>query len=231
MELNDNEGDLLQYRSVSRAALLALLLGLLSPLALVSPLLWPMPVVAIAVSLLALRNLSTHTTELIGRSAAIAGLVIAVFFGAWAPARNISRSWLLQSQARPLTDEFIDLFLSGEIHQAHQLTLPPAQRRPPETSLDEFYKNNETAHDQLDRFLTGEATQRLLSLGAGAKVDSSRSLGIDKIEGHWHSGRQYTISNSQARDRLTINVIAVRRTAKETDHITWRIVGLRLPPE
>ena len=230
MELNDNEGDLIHYRSVSRAAMLALLLGLLSSLALVNTLLWALPVVAIAVSLLAMRNLSTHSTELVGRSAAIVGLAAAIFFGAWAPARDISRSWLLQSQAKPLTDEFIDLFLSGKLHEAHQLTLRPIQRQSRGTSLAAFYENSDTAREQLKEFLAPEAPQILLSLGNGAKVDSSRSSGIN-FQVNWHVGRQYTISNFQNKESVTINVVALRRTAKNTDHVTWEIVGLGIPPE
>lgn len=72
------------YRPVSVPAIAALVLGALSALALVSPLLFVVPLVAVAVAVAALADVEREGAAKAGRLAAVAGLALAVGFGAQA---------------------------------------------------------------------------------------------------------------------------------------------------
>ena len=72
-------------------SVVTLALGALGFLALLRPVFWIVPLMAIVIGLVSLRSLATHP-EQIGRRAVLVGLAVAVFFGAWASTRYFSRS-------------------------------------------------------------------------------------------------------------------------------------------
>ena len=69
------------YHSVSSVAVVALVVGILSPLAFAHVLLWSLPLVGVAVSLAALVQIDRSDGVLIGRKAAIVGLVLSLIAG------------------------------------------------------------------------------------------------------------------------------------------------------
>src|SRR5262245_37373306 len=80
---------LARYSAISRAALLALFLGLASALVLVSPLLVIVPLAAAAIAIVALRQIATSGGQYTGRWSATAGLCLAMLFAGW----GLSRQW------------------------------------------------------------------------------------------------------------------------------------------
>ncbi len=68
-----------EYRSISGWAVAGLIIGLLSPLALVDPLLWAVPIVAGMVCVRAFGQIKQKAPAMIGRKAALVGLWLAVF--------------------------------------------------------------------------------------------------------------------------------------------------------
>src|SRR5688500_10904316 len=88
-----DETALASYQGVSIMAVLALLLGVASALALVHPFLWVVPPVAVVLSILAIRAIDAPDSNLTGRRLAIAGLALALLFGLWAPSRVLTRQW------------------------------------------------------------------------------------------------------------------------------------------
>ncbi len=157
------------YRSISVTAVLALLFGCASALALVHPFLWVIPAVAVVTAIFALRAIANEGANLAGRGLAIAGLILALFFGGWAPTRIVTRQWHLYRQARPYADQWLELLRAGKIYEAHQLMQAADERQKPGTSLEVFYKNSADARKQLDgtfelrpaltmRTLAGDAT-------------------------------------------------------------------------
>lgn len=76
-----NADELGQYQAVSLSAVFALLLGLISPLAFLSPILVMIPVLGTIVSLVALSKLRVAGGGLIGARLARIGLILAIVFG------------------------------------------------------------------------------------------------------------------------------------------------------
>ena len=75
-----------QYRALSTAAVASLIVGLLSPLAILSWTLVVVPFIGIPISLVALIKTRRHREELSGESLARVGLVLSLVFGIVGPA-------------------------------------------------------------------------------------------------------------------------------------------------
>ena len=75
-EYQDLESPAGAYHSVSALAIIALVVGLLSPLAFAHELLWALPLTAIALSIVAIVRIDRSEGLLIGRWAAVLGLVV-----------------------------------------------------------------------------------------------------------------------------------------------------------
>src|SRR5688500_8081138 len=92
--------ELSDYRPLNRYAIVALILGLASGLALTHPALLMIPALGAIISLLALRQFKVSETKQSGRSIAIIGLAASVMFASWSVARESSRQRYLFEHAR-----------------------------------------------------------------------------------------------------------------------------------
>jgi hypothetical protein len=79
--------DYLQYRALSTAAVAALIVGLLSPVAILGWTLLVVPLIGIPLSLFALAKVRKHHQELTGEGLAKAGLALSLAFAVLGPAR------------------------------------------------------------------------------------------------------------------------------------------------
>ena len=148
---NDAPSDEIQYRSLSMLAVLGLILGLFSLLALVSPVLWVVPLVAIVVSVTALRRIKNDAERSGGRLATI-GLLIAVCVGLWAVSYHFSREWYLFHTAKRFADQWLEVVQSGNLQEAHQLHLPYLDRFNDKSKLDEYYDSVVEIEDSVTEF-------------------------------------------------------------------------------
>ncbi len=87
-----------QYQAISLTAVLALFLGLLSPLAFLSPVLLITPLIALAVASKALSEIGAPNSGLSGARFARAGLVLAILFGVASCSRLVVSN-LLESRS------------------------------------------------------------------------------------------------------------------------------------
>src|SRR5436305_15202732 len=74
----DDPEQITEYRTLSVLAIISLIIGLISPVAIAAPFLLVVPFVGIAVSLLALRRIAVSGGVLAGRWAATLGLVLSL---------------------------------------------------------------------------------------------------------------------------------------------------------
>ncbi len=133
------EMDLVRYRSVSRLALLSLLLGLLSIVTLLHPLLLIVPVATVIIAVLALRNIAASQDELMGRKLAIVGLMFGLFFAGFAPSRRIIDRQLAYADAQQFGEHWLQMIGEGRLYEAFELHLPPQERQPPGSDLQRYY--------------------------------------------------------------------------------------------
>jgi len=97
------------YRALSLWAMAALALGLLSGIAVFSPLLGIFPLAAIGVAGYALWRISVYSDRLAGRWMAIVPLILAPFFLGWGLSRDFSRREVLYGLAREFADDWLSL--------------------------------------------------------------------------------------------------------------------------
>jgi hypothetical protein len=148
------------YRTISILSIVGLILGIAAPLAFFAPLLYAIPIAGITVALMSIRGISLSDGALIGRKAAIIGLVLSVASLSAAFMRTAMFQQLLSRQARVATLEWIELLRSGDAETAYKLTSASRQGSPPNaadpanaaeksTPLDTF-RANPVAHFLLD---------------------------------------------------------------------------------
>jgi hypothetical protein len=125
-------------------AILALLLGLVSPLALVNPLLLAVACGCIAVAIVALRQINANPDVLSGRGLAYGGLFLAAVFLAYTPVRLWMHFERVQGNAQKLAGTFLDLLSQGRIYEAHQLSRLKFSAPDP-ASIDKDFEGFENA--------------------------------------------------------------------------------------
>jgi hypothetical protein len=217
--------DQVQYRSVSGLAVLALLLGILSVIALAHPGAWIMPLPAIVCSLWALRRIQRQPDELLGRKAALIGLVLALGFGTWAPSRYYCDRWLLNRQAREFIEQWFQFVFQGELEVAHQATLDYYLRQPEGTLLDEFYQNNPEDLTELQTYFSRGLAQDVVDLGAEGRTRFEKSLGMFFIGSSCQITQRFLVYRGDQEEPVAHAQIRAARDV-EQDVVYWTVVGL-----
>lgn len=127
------------YRPLNRLALVSLILGLLSSLALIHPVFFLVPVLAFLCSILALRQMPAGDQRQSGRALAILGICFSLLFVSWGVGREISRQRYMFRHARHFAEEWLELFRQGKYYEAHQLSMMESRRLEPGESLEKHY--------------------------------------------------------------------------------------------
>jgi hypothetical protein len=174
-EYQDLESPAGAYHSVSALAIIALVAGLLSPLAFAHELLWSLPLTAIALSIVAIVRIDRSEGQLVGRWAAVLGLVISLFCVAGAITHATTRRLWLAYRAERMAERFIELLREGKPREAHQLWTRPVYQMAPGSDLAELYKANDALAKEYEGFLEREVIRNLRSLTAEAEIDHVRT--------------------------------------------------------
>jgi len=164
------DGEIVRYRALSSLAMLALLAGLLSPLAMFAPSLWLAPLAAVILAGLALWRIARRAPDLIGRAAALTGLMLGVAFLVAAPVDEMVYRYCLRQQAREFAAMWIDAVRHGEVYKAHHLMVDPKHRQSLESKLADFYVANETWRRSLNYFRNEPVMRTLFRLGQDAQI-------------------------------------------------------------
>jgi hypothetical protein len=162
--------EVVRYRALSSLAVAGLLAGLLSPLAMFAVALWLVPLAAVLLSAFALRRIATRWPALIGRPAALAGLMLGAAFLVAAPVDNVVYRYYLRQQARQFAEIWIDAVRHGQVYKAHQLMIDPNHRVTLENNLADFYRKNETQRHRLKLFVDEPTMRTLFALGPDARI-------------------------------------------------------------
>lgn len=164
------EADIVAYRSLSRAALAAAGLGVLSFTALLHPLLLVVPLVAVVAGVVALRSIAVNTEVLSGRWLAVAGLLLAALFAAAAVSREISRDWVVTSRAERFGRAWLQAVVDGRLEVAYEMCLPPTMRQTPGTDLVKYYGGNPEKNEALQQYFDNSPARELAKFGADGQL-------------------------------------------------------------
>jgi hypothetical protein len=167
------------YRPISTTAIIALLLGLLSPLAIFWSLLWLLPLLGVLVSAAALRSIHRSDGSLAGRGLAVTGLLMSLVIGSMVIAGEFTRKRLVVAQGTPWGVKWCELLLQGRTEEALELKQGPTTRRP-FTSLEKYYGENDSAKARLAGFREEPLIELLTSAPEGSRVVPGEVLGVDR---------------------------------------------------
>jgi len=178
--LRPDEQPLAEYRSVSRMAVLAAVLGVVSAVALTTPLLAPVPLAAIVIAAIALRSIAVSNDQLTGRAAATFGLCLATLFLGWSLARHFGRQAEIERQSRLVVDAWFNLVCNGKLREALQFRHPPASRIAAPQALVEHYEKDPEAVRELQQFASQTLVKELLSQGDRADIRFEAMVQADR---------------------------------------------------
>jgi len=132
------------YRPVSKLAVAAAVAGILSALALMTPLLWLLPLVGVALAVAGLADVARPGAEKAGRAAALLGLALSIGFGTQAVSGKLVTRWIAQRRSLAVAGAFLDAIRDDRIADVKSMlsqSLLPAQemsaRQPPSAEVVE----------------------------------------------------------------------------------------------
>jgi hypothetical protein len=217
-------GAISDYRPVSPLAVAALVLGICSAMALVTRFAWVVPLVAAAVAIAALADLARPGTAKAGRLLALAGLALAVGFGAQAVTSAAVDRWIESHRAGAAARAWIDAVRDGRPAEALGLcgaavastaSLPPD---PTETDVEVR---------RLERFIQLDAVRAVAACHATQpEVTSCQPLGTD--DNAW-TVRAALASCGGGEETLRL-VVSPKTTAAGTKGVVerWKVMAIDL---
>ena len=186
-----------RHRAVSPLSSLAvagLVLGLLSALAVLGPLLWIIPAAGAVTSGVALWRIGRPAALMAGRRLAQCGLLLSIMFGTMVQADG-ARLSLPGSQGSPAVRRHCGSAIScarpPQPQKAYQLTLPPRFRQPLDEQLGDFYRRNPHRRESLDDYLKTPLVRKLLALGPGGRPPLLRGQRAPGLQRRQRRGRTH----------------------------------------
>jgi hypothetical protein len=222
-----------RYRALSSLALVGLLAGLLSPLAMFSSLLWLVPLAAMVVSGLALRRIAARRSDLVGRPAALAGLVLGVTFLVAAPVSDMLYRHFLRQQARQFAQIWIDAVRQGDKFKAHHLMIEPGRRLPLESNLAVYYAKKPQWQRMLDEFCKEPAMKLLFALGPKAEIRFYETAAEGRTDIYDVVKQTYAVTYEDAEKQqktFFITLVLQRSVNTGSRQANWTLAGVEGPP-
>lgn len=179
-------GETIGYRPVSRLAVAAAVVGVLSSLSLTTPLLWIVPLVGTVLAAVALADVARPGAEKAGRAVALVGLALSVGFGAQALTSNLIAKSIMERRAQAVVHAWLDAIGEDRLAAARSMVaqhlLPPTH--PPGHGPDEPpHHDHDHAADGKDALIESlPAVSAILGCG-NAAVRDVRSTGRDEETG------------------------------------------------
>ncbi len=122
--VNGHDDEPLGYRPVSGLAVAALVAGALSATAVISPVFWVVPLLAVGLACLGLTDVQRSGAEKVGRVAALGGLALAIGFGAQSVAATLTTRWISSARAQAAAGLWIEALQHGRADDARAMCLP-----------------------------------------------------------------------------------------------------------
>jgi hypothetical protein len=221
---SDDASELVGYRNVSTLAVVGLLLGIASPLCIFGKLLMIIPLAGVAVSLAALRRIGASGGMLVGRPAAVLGMVISIATGAAVVSHALVIRHLRVDQAVEVGKEWIKTALSGDTERAYFLAYGDA---PPDPGQPQDFGPGGNPYE---RFVAGPTVHALSSVGSGADIQFVETLQFgNQGRGEFYVRQRFLVtpqgSNSASTGErgVRINVLLQlhRTKAPGASYMTW----------
>ena len=226
------ESDIDGYSSISPAAIVALLLGLLSFFAVNNLLLLILPALAIIAAIMSLSAIARSDGGLSGRWAAVAGLALALLFASSAIVKATTRAWHVRSEGVAFADRWVDLVRRGDLQQAHQWHLPAAQRQNAGTSLTQFYHDSKVAQEELIRFQQSAPLSDVIAAPRDAKLRFVRVVEQISVDKNDRVAVLYALDPADGKGTPTQFVVVTERTTTANSPSgQWQVAAVAEPKD
>lgn len=182
-------GETISYRPVSKLAVAAAVVGVLSSLALTTPLLWILPLVGTVLAVVGLADVARSGAEKAGRAAALVGLALSIGFGAQAVTSSVVAKSIMDHRAKAVVHAWLDALGENRFSVARSMIAPHLLPQ----SLMDGHGPGEPGHQDHDHAADGKdtsieslpAVSAILRCGTAA-VRDVRYTGRDEETGeHW----------------------------------------------
>ena len=160
----DEWGDRRDYHLINAWSVIALVLALLSSAALLLPIFWIVPLLAIAASLIAIAKIRREPHLYIGYRMAVISLVLAALLGSWSVSRHQFFQARMFAVAEKNLDHWFELIRQGKLEEAHQLSLLVGMRSTDFTTLGEYYMNEKRARQEMQMFFANSVLRQIVEL-------------------------------------------------------------------
>jgi hypothetical protein len=241
-DLADEES--VSYRGLCSLAVVALLAGLLSPLAMFYTMPFIFPLVAVVAAALALWQIAAQAPNLAGRTAALVGLFLGLTFLVAAPADTWVYRHYIRREARQFTDSWINYVREGKVYQAHNLMIDPKKRVPPEVPPDtsveryyaDFYSRSDYQKRMLQPFLDKPLIRTLFALGKSAEYRyyETSEEGGDSNGDYVNMYYAVTFTDDQKQKKTFFIIVFLNRVRdRASDRCEWTLIkvdGPERPP-
>lgn len=229
MGLSDTlDDEVVAYRSVNSLAVLGAALAAASLLALATPWLAFLPIVAAVLCWMAALRVRRDPETQSGMGIAVTGLAISLLVvGATVIQRPVA-SWLHQASAGAVADRFVELVAKEDLVGAVELMVPFADRRPTPELAKVLYEGNDEAKKRLADFAAKEAVQRVAG-GETPRLSGPNVVGAI-------SGRRvvaylrYGVPAKAGNEPTTVQVELERSPSGRPGAVAWRVTGFDFPP-
>lgn len=216
-----------EYRSLSVLALLGLLFGLASPLCFGAPLLLAVPIVGVAISILALQRIAASNGALAGRWAAITGLFLCVAIGIAPFARQYVIRSYREQQAKDFAVDWLKLLVEGKSEEAFRLTIDSTRGPAPPAPGEKASPAN-----PYDTFLGLPLVKAMQAAGPDAEIRFDDTVKYDPQSFHQVFVRQKfeVVPHAGKSDAKPIDVVLVTQRARlpsegRSRWLLWRMDG------
>jgi len=228
---SDHSGDirqdeLTQYRPISPLAVIALLVGLVSGLAIFHNLLWLVPVIGIVLSAVALKHTAPPDAIVSGRTAAIIGLAFSVLFGAMAVTTTFVEKRIVDKHAVEFASNWMNIARSGNLPQAAEWMRAPGVRLPYESDYTKFYESNEDAQTLLTNLSSGKAMKHVLALDEDNRITFDGIDEFTRVDGAFLYDLRFTLPGKSEKEATDV-ICSVRRTI-ERYKTRWSVAKFSL---
>jgi hypothetical protein len=220
-----HEESLAHSKTISRAALVALVLGLFSALTLVSLLLAFIPLLTIVLGALSLRSIRASEGRVVGAWPAAIGVCMATFFLGWSVTQSFSRELTLEGHGRRFAEAWLALVAKGDLQQAHQMMVPAHNRILSAELRKEFYEKNPKALEELNTLFSRPPLNEFIAQGPAVPFRFDTPAGGDRTGYQDRVVLKYLFDRSDGSSQPLW--ITVRREYHvEEGHADWEIENI-----
>lgn len=220
-----------EYRSFEPWALMALVLALLSPLAMIDLLLLTIPILGFAASVIALVRLS-HDTARPGRGLALIALAFSTAFLAAPIVQKMTTHAFLAAQGREVADQFFADLRDGHPERALMLKGTPDVRAGHGKDLWLVYRSDGSAQNDLLKFVGRPVVRTLLELGPRAHAEYYRTTGSGSDGSRGMVNYWYTVTfddDAGKKKTFLMAIMLERKPTKSPDLNPWRVLDFTEP--